>query len=705
MFMAELSHAQMFTTSFWKKRASGPALSFSTAPQSVDEFNCSNAVTIQTKVNGVVTNVGSNLTVNLNSANTVTFYSDSDCTIIIPNIVISAGSSSGTFYFDSADIGLNSIAASAASYLNATQTETITTNPFIWTGGGGNALWATGTNWSGGSAPTLNTHKALLKSCTVNCSPLISSNLDIDTIRMRSDYSGTLTQSAGVTINAKFFVQTGGTFSGGNQAITVANSFNLAGGAFTSTSGTFTLSGIAKATMAAGSIFNHNAGLFQHSINDATSDWNYTNSPVFNNYTVSSGCGGTITLSGSLTVNGMLTFTSGCGMGLNGGTIYAKGNVTTNTDGIQGTASLYINGATNQTITGTGGSFPRLPNTFIASTGGTVFLVGNILPNDWSYVSGNIDAGTSHIQFRDINRLQTFTPGNSVNYYAISWLGSCNSGFQLVGTLNVLGTLEFGGGCPAGVNGGTINAKGNVSVKNQGGSGSVQILVNGSSNQTIDGDAGFTLIPKLEIASTGGVVSITNKIKIFYGFTYTNGTVNAAASSIEIYDGGALNAIIPGSVDFQDVTWTGSCNGGMTLTGRMIIKGTMTMGGPCPAVVNGGTMELYGNVILNNGDGNVQLIFTGPSTTLSGTAAYTPTGDVTIQKSFSRTLTLLSNMRFSGSTQKFISNGLTDIYMNGYNLTLKELKLSTTIYKQGGILTVDGAPIPAGPYDSGNIDP
>lgn len=147
--LMQQAHAFLANLGFWRTQTY--TLKYTTVTQSVYAGNCSGVVTVGTyHPNGVLTNVSSTLTVNLNGATTTTFYSDSSCINPISNFTIASGSSSGSFYFSDTSTSAITLTASAIHYKSALQSETISTNPYVWTGGGGNSSWSTAANWSGG---------------------------------------------------------------------------------------------------------------------------------------------------------------------------------------------------------------------------------------------------------------------------------------------------------------------------------------------------------------------------------------------------------------------------------------------------------------------------------------------------------------------------------------------------------------------------
>lgn len=236
--------AQFANTAFFKVRKK--ILAFSTASQTVYQGNCSGAVTVQSRNgSGVAQNVTSATTITLTSSATTSYFSDAYCRIPISSASILNGQSTTTFYFSTSVIGTNTITAAATGFQSGTQDETIQTNPFIWTGAGGDANWTSGLNWQGGTPPN-NTQVAVFNdTCNPsNCSPIINSNMSVLGIRMEASFVGTITQGAAatVTVLSSGYLQEGGTFIGSTNEIAIVNSiFSLGSGTFTSTSGTLRL--------------------------------------------------------------------------------------------------------------------------------------------------------------------------------------------------------------------------------------------------------------------------------------------------------------------------------------------------------------------------------------------------------------------------------------------------------------------------------
>jgi hypothetical protein len=176
-------------------------LKYITSAQNVYASACSGTVTVQALKGGVPANVAPALTVSLAGTSGVTFYSDENCTVSVLNITIASGTNSNSFFFLDNSTGSVTLTASALKYSSATQSETLSTNPFVWTGGAGsgNTDVLTGANWSGGVAPNTSQTGIFDGTCGANCNATISQNVGAVGVRTTSAYTGTITVNSGVS--------------------------------------------------------------------------------------------------------------------------------------------------------------------------------------------------------------------------------------------------------------------------------------------------------------------------------------------------------------------------------------------------------------------------------------------------------------------------------------------------------------------------
>lgn len=738
---ARTSIAKLFGISFlllsclWVVRAQGagyynvkfgfklgtPRLAFTTGSQALYTSLCSSAVTVKTtNSNYVTTNVTSDLTVNLSAPAGMTFYSDPYCTSVITNLTITTGNSAGTFYYTGSNSGSASVNVTATGYIQASQSESFTNNPFVWTGGGGNASWSTAGNWSGGVAPGSSDVAVFNSFCSSNCSPNITANASVGGVRIDTGYAGTITQNTGVTFTAGAtgFVQLAGAFVGSSSgdAVTINGSLILAGGSFKATSGVLSVS---NDLIASGSpTFNSNGGTltFTHSCCGAATV--STGTLSFNQVAVSTS-NATLNIVGTMTVAGDLTladtYTAGAGR-LNGGTIQVSGNVTDTQYG-GGSATISLVGTGTQTVTGGGISNP-LPNINFASTG-TVNLAGTLSFSGsyaFTYTSGTINAGSSLLDFRGGCGNGTITINGSTNFNNAQFGVNACSGhtFTTSGTLKLAGNLTLAnvGGTNGNLTGGTIEVNGDITASafgNTDGAGSTVIKLVSSGTQTVTSTSSSTL-PSLEIAASG-TVNLVGTINVGSGsiLTYSSGNLNAGTSTVRLLGGcGTASASSLASAVFYNfyVQYSACTGNNYSLSGTITVGNNLILeSGTQP--INGGTIVAKGNVTINsNGGGSTALTFNGTSAqTLTVSVTNTPSGNITLDNASG--LNLASNVTWnSGSQNLNVISGA--INMAGYNMTLHGLTLNgNSITRSAGTLIVNGSTVGAGTVSAygGTINP
>ena len=163
---------------------------------------------------------------------------------------------------------------------------------YYWVGSaGGNtsvaANWATAagacTGAGDGAVPTSIDTATFTSNCVNNAT--INATFSVATVTINSGYTGTITQSSGITITiATDWTQAGGTFTGGNSSFTTnyAVPLTISGGTFNATSGTMFLGG--AFTISAGT-FNAGTGTVQANNNDSPI-WDFAATTTFNNFTL-----------------------------------------------------------------------------------------------------------------------------------------------------------------------------------------------------------------------------------------------------------------------------------------------------------------------------------------------------------------------------------------------------------------------------------
>jgi hypothetical protein len=574
-------------------RAGTPKLVFTTTAQSLAASLCSGIVTVQSQnSNGTAKNVASNLTVNLTAPASISFYSDADCMVPITSVVIATGTNAGSFYFLDTSAGSHAIAGTSAGYLDAGQTETVSGNNFVWTGGGGNTSWSTGGNWSGGSAPN-NTQIAIFDStCTVNCSPNITADPNVKGVRVHTGYAGTITQDGGVamSIGASGWIQLAGNFAGGNSGITVTNGrLGLGGGTWTSTSGQlYIVNGYSCTTdvliRKTGGAFSHNngvvklagmsAGFCASALSIASNSALNFYSLTFDNYYSGVGSGSAFSADQALNVANVLTIGASQGVvQVNSATINLSGSLLSTAGGAGGSAVINITGNTAQVYTGTAsGTVPKIvvntSGSFVPDIGATLLGTEALdlqagtftAPTGTLKLKNSVGCSTANLfnisggAFNHSNGKVLFTaattgycypliPITSIaafNFYDIEFdqyyaSSGASLGYTANQPVNVAGSFTQGAGQGSiSIESGTFNVSGNLVALSGAGGGNATINVVGNAAQLYTGSA-TAFLPKI-VLNTSGSLGPNAGVTAFgaQALTLTAGTFTAPTGILHL---------------------------------------------------------------------------------------------------------------------------------------------------------------------------
>ena len=235
-----------------------------------------------------------------------------------------------------------------------------------WSRTVGDANWNTGANWNGGTVPAttdvVTFDGTSVLACTVNAlgtftgqiivaagytggTATITQNVAIPSTAAFSIAGGTWVQAAAITRTT--FAVTGGTFTGGSQAITLSGTLTFSGGVLTMTSGTCTIS---------------------------TGSFTQTNSPTFNaNGGVINFTGGTAaTLTGPNCTFNRISFTKSAAFTIAAGTTCPLG--TSPSSGLGGGSNFTVNGTVTWTDTFTCDATLVVSSTGVLTVSGTIRL-------------------------------------------------------------------------------------------------------------------------------------------------------------------------------------------------------------------------------------------------------------------------------------------------------------------------------------------
>lgn len=602
---------------FWRFQI--PKLDFVTTAQSVYSGACSGVTTVQTKSgSGAAINVTADTTVNLSTSGAASFFSDSACTKSISSITIYNGYSSNNFYFLLSTTGSETFTADATGYISASQIETFLTNPYVWTGAGGDNHWSTGPNWSGGSAPG-STNQALFNGvCSSNCSPSILSDINVAGVRIVSGYTGTITQNSGVAIvvGSAGWVQTGaGVFVGSagttaSNNITISTQFKITAGSFQASASTlqvesFEVSGLGS--------FNANNGLVYFSSSNCSI---ISGSAIFNDVTTFCAAAG---FNGStMNVNGKLTLNGGYNAYLNNGTILASGDVISKTGGGYGNVGTalvkLVGNASGQTVTGEPGS--TFTNLEIDTGSNNVTLIGEIsIYGNWTnalYKVTSVGTLTTTGSTLNFSSSTVSAYPSSANYNNVIF----GTNVTLNGnTMNVAGNTSILGGYNRSLVNGTVNCYGNItaSTAGYGSYGSMNFVAKGNAaGQTITSLQTDASIPNLVIDAGVHDVTLSGNVNVWGAVTVSSvGALNVTGSTLMLTGaGGFINS---GGKNFESIvindarslvsnsfTATSSVTVGpgasLNMSGLALTSASMTLNG-ATVTKSGGVLTIGGSSI------------------------------------------------------------------------------------------------------------
>ncbi|MFH0731727.1 MAG: SBBP repeat-containing protein [Candidatus Omnitrophota bacterium] len=500
--------------------------------------------------------------------------------------------------------------------------------------------------------------------------------------------------------------------------------------------GTWTESGASAETLTikndcdfTGGTFTRGIGTIIFSTASATLDIYGDDTQDFNNVTFYGGAATfAIEADTVLTVNGTLKIEAVGGtvyVYLLTGTINAKGDITllistgsTDYRTVEGTATININGAGDQTITGLsssdGISSVSLPNVNISKDTGTLYLKDffRVSGDTWTYTKGSLDVTTydSTVEF--------FSGMTIIGTHAldnVTFTGNSVPDEIAAGTiLTVNDELTIGAFNYVWINTGTIYAKGNITLNglctNNASGGSATIIINGAGDQYITGtDTAGTggRLPNIEISKDSGILYFDNIITLtnYDGnitWTYTKGTVDATTygSTVAFYD--------TTNVDAEGMAFDNIIIGGyVALASGLDADGDLTIN-------SGRTLDNSGNYAISVGgdwdndnggtftSGNATVTFDGASaaTIYTGTtgANVNDFQNVIIDKDADGTVVQLSGNTFEIDGTLTITQGV--LYLNGQNIT----NSTTLSIENAGTLRLIGTesvPWAANDFDTG----
>ena len=314
-----------------------------------------------------------------------------------------------------------------------------------WTNTGGDGLWSTCANWSGGTGtggcPGSSDIATFNNTSTANIA--IDTTASVAGVSIASTYSGIITQNTGVTvtIGSSGFTQAGGTFTGGNSTIDISGVFNLSSGTFTAPSNTTTVTG--NFTISGGT-FNASGGIVTLTGDGDSLADTYTitsSASTFSNLTINSTDGATDTfqLGANLIVGKNLTITAGTfDVTASNYNITIGGNLTNNgTMNNRSNTVTFNDNTQNSVITGTSGiTFYNLTSTTASKIlkfgAGKTFRINGLLT-----ITGTANNQVNLVSASPAGKLANWC---SNSYCNTSWTGAIRVSSEVI----ISTTVAFG---------------------------------------------------------------------------------------------------------------------------------------------------------------------------------------------------------------------------------------------------------------------
>lgn len=299
-----------------------------------------------------------------------------------------------------------------------------------------------------------------------------------------------------------------------------------------------------------------------------SSDSTISGSPTFNDVVFDTNDNRATCLSweynivGTMNVLGSFTQTEGC---IQGDNIAVKGNLSINSKADGGTATVIINGTTDQTFTGSctqtvGG----ITNIEISKISGTLYLSGTIRTiQNWTYTQGTVDATTNNstVVFVPASTLPVITGSHTLDNVIIDSYTTTTRTLALSDgtTLTVAGDFMIDNTSAGNItiNTGIISVEGSVLIGTglTAYSGSTILTFSGSNNQTLTLASAGLLDLDVKINKSGGALDLnstftlnaTNQDLIIEEGTFdlNNHTlsVSGTGSTFVVQDGGTLQLL------------------------------------------------------------------------------------------------------------------------------------------------------------------
>ena len=561
-----------------------------------------------------------------------------------------------------------------------------------WDGGGDDAScgggagdgnkWSCSLNWDGdippGAADIAVFDATSAKNATIDVDP------NVEGVSILAGYTGIVTQATAIpiTIGITGYSQQGGTFSGGNSAITVGGIFTAGGTAYTGTSATTSVVG--------NFTLNATSSTFTGTLELVSASSKTVSSTVpLGHLTISTGSDGvTVTPVSTLTVAGNLTINQVGSIDI--GTINVGGNVTLVDTTLTGAGTIAFTGTGAQSLSAT--TVGQLPNVIINKTGGSLSIDKTIEVNsNWTHIAGTVSpTTTSTIVF--LSNTKTVTSGGQPFHHVE--LRMLSSNLTLADNLDVNGNFKI---TTANViNGNTITVAGNVDTLDSSVSGSTGITLDGGAAQSISTNAGLGRFPDgvFAIDKTSDIATLGDPLildGVGQDLTISNGSFNINGRNLTVADTITLSAGTTFAALGDEIINYTTVN---AVTGSNV---NYTGTGSYTGISLGNNLS---NLLLSNGTWtlNAGLTLDADLTLTTGSTLNTSTFILSVGGNLSNTGTLNSGTNDLSVTGNFVNDGIYNdtggilsITGNLQNNATRTIGLGSVTLNLGGSLTNSGS--------------
>jgi gliding motility-associated-like protein len=178
-------------------------------------------------------------------------------------------------------------------------------------------------------------------------------------------------------------------------------------------------------------------------------------------------------------------------------------------------------------------------------------------------------------------------------------------------TLVVINTLSISGSSPVSINGGSIEARGDITLANSStiGGGTSSLIINGTNNQTLTGQgtSGKGLLLPLTINKPTGILFLSGIISTSNDWVYTLGNVNYGNSKVVFTGTLTISGIFP---PFYDVEFLGPATITIVVGNTPVVNGSVYITGTSAVTINSssagtstvdpGSINVFGNITVTN---------------------------------------------------------------------------------------------------------